>query len=169
VIAGVSLGENQFTQAEAIFGKAAHIERGDASTGREQVCYKSRGDSGKVYLVFEQGEVSDTFYLFSDGPDWNGSKSCVTSNRVSSNIRISSGLALGQTHEQVVGILGRPNINTTNKLEYFWAGQKKISPEEFKELRRQHQDLSDEELHRNYDYYDVDVEIEARFASSKLN
>jgi hypothetical protein len=76
-------------------GKATVVERGDASTGRSQICYSSLGKQSKTYLMFEKGEVNDSFYLFKGGPDWKGSKLCTASNLVTTNLSTASGLRLG--------------------------------------------------------------------------
>ena len=71
-VLGVTLGETMFSRAATKLGKATTVERGDASTGRRQVCYSSAGPQEKVHLIFEQGEVGYTFYLFAGGPAWEG-------------------------------------------------------------------------------------------------
>ena len=64
-ILGLDLGDDIFSKAEVKLGKAAIIERGDAAAGRSQVCYVS--PEGRIYLIFEKGEVSELFYLFRGG------------------------------------------------------------------------------------------------------
>jgi len=60
-----------FERAAAKLGISAIIERGDASTGRSQACYVSARDGAKVHLIFEQGEVDFTYYMFVGGPAWD--------------------------------------------------------------------------------------------------
>lgn len=108
-ILGIALGEQLFPKAMAKFGKALTVSRGDASTGRDQLCYVSGSGKDKVYLIFETGEVNYTFYLFRDGEPWSGMDRCVASRLVSSQISTASGLHPGQTEPEVTAILGKPN------------------------------------------------------------
>src|SRR5260370_13352252 len=72
-ILGADLG-HQYPLAK--LGRPTSVQRGDAATGRSQVCYASQGgptgDSHKVYLVLEDGEVHPAFCLLSGGPDRAG-------------------------------------------------------------------------------------------------
>lgn len=118
-ILGVALGDPQGVQIAAKLGKAPIVGRGDAATARARVCYVSVGTSPSVHLIFEQGEVDNVFYLFSDGPNWKGSKLCAKSALVSSRLKTGSGLALGQTRAQVEAVLGKPTVIRPDKLIYF--------------------------------------------------
>jgi len=106
-ILGLKLNDEIFGKASAKLGKATIVQRGDASTGRSQICYSSPGKRGKIYVIFEKGEVNDAFYMFSGGPDWQGSDLCINSNLITSSLSTASGLRLGQTVAQVRGILGK--------------------------------------------------------------
>src|SRR5580704_4994940 len=44
-ILGIELSEAMFGQARAMLGEASLVERGDAATGRDQICYVSAEDS----------------------------------------------------------------------------------------------------------------------------
>jgi len=168
-ILGVDLADNDLlSKASAKLGKAQPAERGDASTGRSQTCYSSAKDDPKIYVVFETGELSDAFYLFMDGPDWSGSDRCVKSNLVIENLSVASGLRLGQTPAEVMAILGKPSAAAGNKIVYSFAVEKKTPDRDFDRLRRQHPELSDEDLHRDYEFYSLGIYIEARFNQSKL-
>jgi hypothetical protein len=73
-VAGITLGEAwdfDFSVVRSKFGKATEVQRGDAASGRNQICYRS--SSGNVHLIFELGEVDSVVYLFEDGPEWEGS------------------------------------------------------------------------------------------------
>lgn len=70
-ILGVTLGSDDLAAIQKKLGTAAVIGRGDASTGRLQICYV--GTDGKTYLTFESGEVQYAFYLFSTVPKWSSS------------------------------------------------------------------------------------------------
>lgn len=167
-ILGLKLDSDLFNNAAAKLGKAQIAERGDAATGRSQVCYTSAEDPGRVHLIFENGEVTESFYLFTGGADWKGSDLCVKSNLVTKGLSAASGLRLGQAPADVRAILGEPSSVVTDKLIYSYRIQKKSSAEDFDKLRQQHPELSEEELHRNYGPYSLGVYIEARFSSSKL-
>jgi hypothetical protein len=167
-ILGFKLNGEAFDKATAKLGKATVVQRGDASTGRSQICYSSLGKRPKTYLIFEKGEVNDAFYLFSIGPDWKGSELCTESNLVTTNLSTASGLQFGQTSAQVRAILGKPSFVADDKVIYSLGVETKTSAADFENLKQRNPQLSGEELHRNYDFYTLGVYIEARFADGKL-
>jgi hypothetical protein len=167
-ILGISPDENMFDRAAAKLGKAAVIARGDASTGRQQVCYRSAGTPANVYLVFEKGEVGFTFYLFTGGPTWEGADRCVESKAISNGLATASGLHLGMTPSQLVAILGQPTKRDKGQLVYSFLTRKKTSPDDLKEARERNPDMDEKDFHANYDYYDLGTGVEARFKNSKL-
>jgi len=168
-ILGINLGGDVFNEAWAKLGKAQRVDRGDASSGRSQICYVSVQGRPKIRLVFERGEVTDFFYLFADGPDWNGSDLCVKSNLLTENLSVASGLRLGQSPDQVRAILGKPDVESRQRIIYSIQIEKETPASDFAKLHQQHPDLSEGELRRNYASYTLSVYIEARFARSKLN
>ncbi len=170
-ILDIDLGDHDlFDKAATKLGNAPKVERGDASNGRAQVCYVSSLSSAKpIHLIFEAGEVGDSFYLFIGGATWKGSELCVRSNLVTDTLSVTSGLRLGQAPAQVMAILGKPNVFVGNKMVYSYEVQKITSPKDLDELRQQHPELGDTELRRNYEFYSLVIYIEARFAQSKLS
>src|SRR6267154_2910383 len=146
-ILGFNLSDETFGKATAKLGKATVVERGDASTGRSQICYTSPGKQLKTYLIFEKGEVNDAFYLFNIGPDWKGSELCTESNLVTTTLSTGSGLRLGQTTAQVRAILGKPSVITGRKVIYSFGVEKKTSAPDFENLKQRNPQLSQEELH----------------------
>lgn len=68
-----------------------------------------------------------------------------------------------------MAVLGEPNAAVRNKIVYSFALEKKTPDGDFDRLRRQHPELSDEDLHRGYEFYSLGIYIEARFSHSKLN
>src|SRR5580658_9806872 len=54
-ILGLSLDTLDFDAVAAIFGIASVVGRGDASTGRSQICYASNEGSEQIRLAFEFG------------------------------------------------------------------------------------------------------------------
>lgn len=167
-ILGLELDDETLRKAATRLGKATLVERGDASTGRSQICYSSPGKRPKTYLIFEKGEVNDAFYLFNVGPDWNGSERCAESSLITANLSTASGLHLGQTSAQVRAILGKPSSLRDNTIIYSLEAEKKTSAGDFENLKQRNPQLSQDELHRNYDSYTLGVYIEARFFSDKL-
>jgi hypothetical protein len=147
-ILGVALGDPEYAQLVAKLGKAPIVDRGDAATGRFQVCYVSVGSSPGVYLIFEEGEVDYAFYLFSNGQHWNGSDFCSKSPLISSQLKTDSGLALGQTRSQVEAILGKPTAIRTDELIYLDSVLMKPAD--------------------HSDSYDLWTQIEARFSHGRL-
>lgn len=167
-ILDVDLADSPFTKAAAKLGKASIVKRGDGAAGRSQVCYVSSQGPEKIHLVFENGEITDSFYLFAGGPDWKGSDLCVKSSFVSKNLSVASGLRLGQTPAEVRDILGNPSAVIKNKLIYSYGIEKKSSTEDLDNQRRQHPELSEEDVRRNFESYYLSVYIEAKFSQSSL-
>ncbi len=167
-ILGITLDENVFAQTEPKLGKAALIERGDASTGRQQACYKSAGTPADVYLVFERAEIGATFYLFVGGPTWEGADRCVESKAISNRLATASGVRLGMTPSQLVAILGKPTKRDGNRLVYSFLTRKKTDPKDLTEARRHNPGMSEKDFHANYDYYDLGTGVDATFTNSKL-
>ena len=167
-IAGIALEENFFELAAKKLGRTTVVERGDAAGGREQACYVSLGAGKKIYLIFERGEVDYSFYLFSSGKPWDGRELCVASERVSLQTSTVSGLRLGLTQKQVIAILGKPSLQRKDQLVYSLHATKKLTEEELKLVRKNHPDISDEELHRNYESYDWSAGLDFKFEDSKL-
>lgn len=167
-IGGIALREPiDFSEIRSKFGEAIEVERGDAASGRNQICYTS--PSGSVYLIFEFGEMDSVLYLFDDGPRWNGSELCAPSNSVSARLSTANGLRLGIGRQQVKNVLGEPSIDTQEKLVYYFDYRKKSTPKELVELRKKFPDMNEEEFVKNFEFADGEAYIEARFASGKLN
>jgi len=126
-VAGIALGAKwDFSDAESKFGSAPEVERGDAASGRHQICYIS--PSGGVHLIFELGEIDAVVYLFEDGQKWNGSELCAPSEAVTANTSSESGLRLGLEPWQVKNILGSPNTETTDQARLLlWVQNENIS------------------------------------------
>lgn len=166
-ILGITLGGNRsrnFRDVVAKLGKATIAMRGDASTGRDQICYMSAGGSKKVHLIFEQGELDDSFYLFAGGLDWTGSDRCVVSSLVTPHLATASGIHLGQSPFGVEAILGKPSIASKNKIVYSFVVKRRMNPEEIQKIRKQRPDARDEDF-----TYHISLSIEARFDHSKLS
>jgi len=168
LVLGVNLGETMFRRAAARLGNATIIERGDASTGRRQVCYVSPGKQHNVHVVFEQGELKYTFYLFVGGPGWEGADRCVDSKAIPMHLATGSGIRLGQTPAQVMAILGKTTKRRKNELVYFFLVRKKTSPQDLKEARERNPDISDKDFQETYSHYDLTADVVARFVGSKL-
>jgi hypothetical protein len=167
-ISGIRLGPRQFEDAEKKLGKTLQIERGDASTGRHQICYRS-DDPSPSYLIFEFGEIEENFYLFHDSPDWRGSEYCARTVVPPVKWATRSGLRLGLTRARVESILGKPDAVDKNRIIYYRETTKHTTPSEFAQLRKDYpQQLSDEKAHKMFDAYDVQTFIDIRFTDSKL-
>lgn len=169
-IAGVTLGGGQFESVSARFGKAQAVQRGDGSTGREQVCLEFEDGTKKVYLIFEFGEVEASFYLFSGGPRWKGSGFCRRSTQPSAGVKTASGLSLGLSRNQVEAILGKPDFELKNRLIYSREIKERTSTQEFQKLRSEYpQTLSEEVAHQKFDFQSVIIYVEARFSATGLS
>ena len=152
-IAGVNIEDMDLDEVAAKFGKAAELDRGDASTFRRQRCYLSERGPVRTYLIFETGEVEETFYLFSGGADWVGSDSCVESGIVTSNLATTSGLKLGITRRELTAILGRPSRVVSDRTFYVRQFKQKTTPQELERLRKETSTkTSDAKFHEEYDF-----------------
>jgi hypothetical protein len=169
-VAGVALGSDQFKRLAATLGKATVVERGDASTARRQICYVSAENPSKVYAIFEFGEDESVFYLFRDGADWNGRRFCVVTKHISMSSGTASGLRLGLTPSGVEAILGKADAASEDTLVYSREVKEKTTPAQFEELRKDYpEQLNDKTAHEKFDYYSIEIYIEARFGKSGLN
>jgi len=170
-IAGLSLDTLTLEAVASKFGKAPVVERGDASTGRSQICYTSGKASDKIHLVFEFGEgQSSAFYLFRGSTDWDGSNRCVKSSKLTANISTDTGLRLGLSRAQVETILGKPDVAEGDRIAYSREFYRKATKEEFERSRREYGGvLSDEVAHEKFDLVQITLEVEARFKDFKIN
>jgi hypothetical protein len=167
LVLGVKVGKDDLEGIQKKLGTARVVGRGDASTGRSQICYI--GANGQTYLLFEMGEVQYAFYLFDHGPEWSGRDQCTRSKLVTSSLRTGSGLHLGQSQGDVQAILGKPTVRRRNdQWVYFKQIRKKSSAAEMKKAREYYSNLSDKEFHENYDFYDLSVYIVAKFKDGRL-
>ena len=167
-ILGLKPSDDIFLGATKKLGKAAVVQRGDASSGRSQICYSSAGTDKKVYLIFEKGELNDAFYLFTGGPDWEGSNTCTVSNLVTRELATASGLHLGLSATKVRALLGEPSFVDKGKMIYSTMIEKKTSAADFEILKKGNPNLGDDELHKDYEFFTLTAHIEARFQQDKL-
>jgi hypothetical protein len=167
-IAGFTLEHDpSFRAVKGKFGRAISASRGDATTGRHQICYVSGGKPA-VRLIFEQSDLNLDFYLFEEGQSWNGQALCAESSQVTSALRTKSGLSLGMSQADVLQILGKPDISSAIKLVYQREIEKHTPENKLADLRTEHSEMSDKEFQENYGSYQVDLYIEARFTDGKL-
>jgi hypothetical protein len=69
----------------------------------------------------------------------------------------------------VEAVLGKPDLAAADKLMYNREVQKKTTPQEFAELRKDYPEkMSDKEAHEKFDSYTQEIYIEARFSESRL-
>lgn len=168
-ILGINLEEFlPLGQVASKVGPVVEVDRGDAAVGRQQLCYQSTSEGGKVYLIFEQGEVEQSFYLFRGGPAWIGDSACTTSTRVSAGLRSDAGLGLGETRPQVQAILGKPSVRRPDALIYLFTVKKKSSPKDLEAARKGNPEMSEAEIDENYGSYFVWAYIETRFRAQKV-
>lgn len=166
-VLGVLVGRDNLEAIQRRLGTAYVINRGDASTGRSQVCYA--GLDGQTYLTFEIGEVQYGAYMFNRGPTWSGSDQCTESKLVTSGLKTVSGLHLGQTQVEVQGVLGKPTTSRRNgDLVYSRQLRKRTSPADLKKAREQYPNMNEKEFHETYDYYEASFFIVAKFSGSRL-
>ncbi len=167
-IVGIDLHDFTFAKLFARLGKTHSVQRGDASTWREQACYISHSAEHPTYLIFERGEVNASFYLFSEVTAWNGQGRCTPLRKNLDNLETASGLHVGQTPEQVIGILGQPSERQKNELVYAVESKRKTEPDALARARKQHPELNEEQFHRDYGTYDLSVFVRVKFSRSKM-
>lgn len=155
-----------FEEIAAKLGHVTDVQRGDAASGRDQICYVSL--AGDVHLIFELGEVEGVFYLFENGPKWKGDNFCARSTKVNKSLSTARGLKLGMSPAQVEAILGKPSSTAKDKLIYDFEFKKKTSPQSLQQLRQSHPEMSEQEFRSNYEFFDVTDYIEVHFSDSKL-
>jgi hypothetical protein len=169
-ILGLSLKTLDFDKVAVKLGKATLVERGHASYSRSQLCYFSGSGSDRIHLIFEGGEGgSSTVYIFRGGPNWKGSKLCVKSNRVSSDLTTGTGLRLGLSRAEVEAILGKPDSAGGNRIAYCRDFKRKATREEFERLRHEDTTLTDKRAHELYDFIEESIQIQADFTDQKLS
>jgi hypothetical protein len=135
----------------AKLGKAT-IERGDASTGHQQVCYASAKESPATHLIFEFGEKTSISYLSAAGADWKVSRYCVRSTPVLGRLSTTSGSRLGLAASQVEAILGQADGTVGDTVAYFRHLKRKSTPVELEQFRRDYpEELSDARAHQEFD------------------
>jgi hypothetical protein len=167
-IEGFSLDYDlSFQSVQKKLGHADIVERGDASTGREQICYVSE-QNPDTHLIFEKGELNVVFYMIAGGKHWDGEALCAKSPALTASTSTASGLRLGMTNGELEAILGTPDLSTNDKLIYFREVKKKTSTSELAKLRSEHSQMSEKDFQESYDSYYLDIYIEARFINSKL-
>jgi len=164
-VLGVTLDEPGFSNLTTRLGQATRVTRGDAATGRSYQCYVSNDNA--THLIFEKGEISYAFYLFSGGPDWKGSQLCTRSAAIARQTGSGSGLHLGMSPSEVETILGQPNISAADTFTYSRVVRKETPAEELKRIQERSPRMSAEEL-QGYRFYDLSVFIQARFTDGKL-
>lgn len=169
-IAGIRLSETQFDQAAAKLGKAQQVQRGDASSGRQQVCYQSETSLKKTYLIFEFGETEETFYLFTGGPRWENNYLCVKSKLVTADLGSASGLKLGIGRTELQTILGPPDAVSGDQAIYHRQFKQKTTAQEFERMRKEYpSEMNDAEAHKHFDFFSVSEDIVARFTNGRLS
>jgi hypothetical protein len=156
-----------FRAVRGKFGRAVSATRGDASTGRHQICYVS-DHKPPVRLIFEESELNLAFYLFEEGQSWNGQALCAESSQVTSALRTRSGLGLGMSAAEVEKILGKPDISNETRLVYQREVEKHVPEAKLADLRTEHAEMSDKDFQENYGSYEIELYIEARFTDGKL-
>jgi len=137
VIAGVDFRNGDaIDDAERKIAKPWAISsRGDASTSRDQICFKSAIEGGRFKLIFERGEIASAAYLIDGGPDWSESYKCVASKMVSEKLATASGLHLGMTAAEVEKILGKPCVESNDDIEYAFDYQYTLPLDERQRLK----------------------------------
>ena len=167
-IAGVTLDYDQvLDKVPAKLGRTTFVSRGDASTGRSQLCYASSRGVDATYLIFERGEVNLSFYLFAGGHTWKGQRRCAVSPLIRPDLATLSGLRLGLSRSEVERILGKPTSAGEGEITYWHQTKEKSSARDLERARKADAHLSEQEFHDDYDYFFRSVWIVVKFRDGK--
>ncbi len=174
-ISGVDLTKDEgvLAQAARVFGATSTVARGDASTGNGQACYRSATNKDNTYLIFGRGEVDSSFILSSNSSAWTATEACKPSGKITNGIATEAGLHLGLTQKQVIAILGLATTHTEDiqndmdELTYSLESRKMTDPQKLQEIERK-SNLSREVLLENYEFYTIEVYIDAHFEKNSL-
>lgn len=169
-IAGVSFIPNPKNKVSPItqkFGEARAVNRGDASTGREQVCYTST-IFPNTFLIFEGGELIDSAYLFQDERSWNGRDACTKSVLVSPRLKIAGGLRLGQSLSAMEAVIGKPSRRIGNEALFLFERWTPRSKEELEKIHLHQAQMEDDEFLKRFRYSKVSISVLTRFRNSQL-
>jgi hypothetical protein len=153
------------------FGSAVPVERSEAGSSRDQICYVSSQDPN-IHLIFEAGELDLVLYLFDGGPHWNGEDRCTKSSDVTETLRTNSGLGLGITPADLQRILGKPEFSDGTRFVYEREVKKTLSASELANIRKSHPEISESDLkefEENHRSYILEIYIETRFTNSRLS
>jgi hypothetical protein len=168
-ILGVSVGENQFHELAERLGDAPVVTRGEADTGRTQVCYMSSDENERVYVAFEEGPVSHALYLFKSRRPWAGSEYCMAVKEVSAALETGSGVHLGMTRREVLEILGPPSLLEEDRVVFHRGTQEHTPADQLQQIRKQLPGLSEQQAEALYGSFNHTVYMEARFLDRRLS
>jgi len=84
-------------------------------------------------------------------------------------LKTKSGLGLGISTTDVVKILGNADISSPDRLVYEREIEQQTPNDKLTELRKEHSEMSEKDFHDNYDSYELELYIEARFTNGKLS
>jgi hypothetical protein len=175
-IAGVDLAseEEVLNQAVSSLGKVATHHSGDASTALREACYQATENGDSTILIIQRGEVSPSFVLAANRSYWKWKTPCMKTMKVNRKIATASGLRIGLSQEQVIGILGLPTRRSHNpkafrdSMTYEFETRKKTDRESLLRARRQNPGMPDYEIEENYGYYDLGESIKTEFVNDSL-
>ncbi len=167
-VLGVDLREDAIKRLARRLGKVDTVSRGDASTAREQACYRSSDGAPSTYLIAEEGEVNSGFYLLRDPKPWTGQDICKRTNAISEATTTDSGIHLGMSEIALIQILGTPGNRGPERISYSFGVRKPARKSDSVKCRLQNPKLSEGELHKDCDEYDLSQFIDAHFEGNKL-
>jgi hypothetical protein len=167
-VLGVDLRQDAIKGLARKLGKVDTVSRGDASTAREQACYRSADSAPSTYLIAEEGEVNSGFYFLRDPKPWTGQDICKRTNAISGATRTDSGIHLGMSQIALIQILGTPSNRGRERISYSFGVRKPARKSDSVKCRLQNPRLSEGELHEDCDEYDLSQLIDARFEGDKL-
>jgi hypothetical protein len=167
-VLGVKLDEHMFEHADAKLGRATRVQRGDASTGRTQICYASVGEPVATYLIFEQGEIDFSLYLFKAGKPWNGAEFCIRTPRVGERVATATGIHPGVDQATLRKILGRPSSQAPSEIRFDLSALKPNSKDDLANARRANPHSSESDPQKDDGSVNVGQSFDARFTEGKL-
>jgi len=158
-----SLNDIKRTLGDAVVHVSEDIHEPDT------LCYSSQKEHDDTIVIVESGPSCGPsrefvgFIIASEGaidPEYIGE--CKPSSLVDRNASTESGIKLGISPDQLIGMLGPPTSVDGNTFSYSYEVQKRMSDEEIEKVSAEFKTPDP------YPYFDLSAWIEAEFSSEKL-
>jgi hypothetical protein len=162
-VLGINLGRPCSVARQQSSGKRQQLSAATRQLDDSKFVMRRLALRTKCISFLHGAKWGTRFYLFVDGPTWEGADRCFVSKGISRSTATASGLQLGMTPAQVIAILGKPTKRRENELIYSFSVRKKTSPKDLKEARERNPDISEKGFQAHYGSYDLGTGVVAKF------